>query len=996
MRLAAPAGASLSVFDGDRSGGSSLLQRSGKVFQTETVTATSGTATIVWQPPPGPLSDDSVYGDFQVQWVTSPGGGGAPEAPSPSAAASPAASLAPSATSAPPSASAAPALTSSVPPPLPSVPASVPAGLTVARVWLPFRAEFNAERVAQLSPSAARAAQIQLKSLRLLNSGGVGVDIRVVSPQVTQVTPPDVLEVLMRLNPSKPGTAQLGACVEALVHAASAPSAEWAADELLGFLATDATHMAWEYEQVQAMESVPTGSLLHLDRADAESPTGTRQALFVPLFGATGQWELPRAPVVVQSASLLLPEGQWPGVFQVTLLENDQSALSSGGAWLSPVDTGTGVWVKVSAVHLPPSTSGSVQVTLQLWTGTSLSGDLVAAVPLQIEFDGQGGASPSPAAAASASAPPSTPPSGGGSTPSPQPSESAPPTPGGHSYGVTVWLPLTLDSSVLDLISLESEARTNTEKLVAEAAITSSTATPSIFAQVVSLQESAQLPRVVLRVFFSYSDGIGQLEPHVKRLADAVASPPQTWKADPVLKLLSGEVRWQYERKPLVAASSPMVFVSLDRGLLGPGKHFILPASLRLYAPLDSGATVISSAESDLPVEYHSRLDVSIVSCGDFTNGGSVMFVGPGEPSVSIDLVLTVNGLPEDMPDQFTFNVALHTSASRFDPTTDVTVQVVMQLSRTPGGLPSPTPSALPGPNAGAAGTQCSGKNTENTKSFAVGALAGAGAVLLLLACAVLSKRYCSCCSCCCASANNRGGFRPQVDEHDDESGAASSPAVAAGSVALEMTATRGGSNSVSGGGASRLAHQERSASPDESQSLIKRDEDSAAAEGGGSALEPPPTRLTRSSSSGGQGHLTRQDSGRSSVSVTSTQHSLQLSRSASVSPAEFEAKWEELRTLDIVGGTLAKGVKGGESELESHLAPLHIRCIASGVVNGVTKQYFYALDTEGGEEGGLFAAEITVTHSSGHVSALIKGPVGDKGVQFANILTSRLRVLLQ
>ena len=89
------------------------------------------------------------------------------------------------------------------------------------------------------------------------------------------------------------------------------------------------------------------------------------------------------------------------------------------------------------------------------------------------------------------------------------------------------------------------------------------------------------------------------------------------------------------------------------------------------------------------------------------------------------------------------------------------------------------------------------------------------------------------------------------------------------------------------------------------------------------------------------------------------------------------------------------------EGALEALLRPLHIHCIASGVVGGVTKQYYYAVASDHAGrtgdslQGGLFAVEISVTAATRHLSALIKGPTGGSAnSRFAHIVQQRLRAL--
>jgi len=1002
-RLAAPAGASLSIFDGPPSGGTLLLSKSGKVFLAETVTATSGNATIAWKPPPGPLMDDSVHGDFQVQWGTgavpaatatpSPAGSpthGALPAGSPAASSTASYSSVPTALHSPAASNANPPLASSGTP-LPSAPPPGSAnGTLTARVWLPFRPEFNAAVMPHLSPHDGLSAGDILREVLIRVS--VDANFRVVTLQDSHVVPTPVMEVLLVSNSAQSSTTSLSTAIEVLVGAAAAPSAAWAAHALLGKLATSRQGMSWAYETASPLQTTAGGLILELDRASALTARGSGQTLFVPLLAGQSSAALaPPAPVFISRVTVSFPGGP-VGIATVELLGQPMHALGSRGVWVDPLNMGTGVWVYLLLQRIPASTSTSVQAVLRFWGGQyKLSAPPQAEAPVQLLIPGGAAAaspSPPPPAASASVLPPF--PSAAPPSSSMQPSEPPPAASGAplNVYGATVWMPLRLDDGVPDLLTLWNEAKGNTEDLV----LAELHALPlsSLFVDITSFQESAELPTVALRVFIAHTLTPASLAADVEILRGVVSSPPPSWDQDPVLRLLTGEVTWRYEAAPQMAATPTALYFAVARDQLGTGQRFYLTSSTEVYVPLTSGATVLGSFNADVPIEYASKITVMVTGGGHFSSGGLSAYLGPAQPYVPLGVLVQFDNLPADMPDTLTIPLTIGGPIQQHSPGSSVVVVLVIQLAGRPT-LPSPSPS--PGGTASSStGTECGSEEKKADTMFAVGALTGAGGVLLLLAGVLVARRFCSCC-CCTSQACARSGFQAQVDEPDDGNSPRGSPRPAPDAVTVEMTAQGGGASAGGPAAGARLARQERSASPDESQSLIKREEESAAAASGDGAGDPPLTRLTRSSSTG-RSLPSRQDSAGSCSSVVSTQHSLQLSRTGRVTPADFETRWEDLRTLDIVGGTLAKGVKGGESELEAHLTPLRVRCIASGVVNGVTKQYFYALDAE--DEGCLFAAEITVTHSSGHVSALIKGPVGDKGVEFANILTSRLRVLLQ
>ena len=248
-----------------------------------------------------------------------------------------------------------------------------------------------------------------------------------------------------------------------------------------------------------------------------------------------------------------------------------------------------------------------------------------------------------------------------------------------------------------------------------------------------------------------------------------------------------------------------------------------------------------------------------------------------------------------------------------------------------------------------------------------IGALGGAGLVLAL-ALGVW------CCRRRCASSPQQRGFQRQVDMDAAEEKAA----VGSGDVAVEMVGAGGGgvprlergsrvsshaSAAASHGTASPVRQGEiGTSSPSESDTLIER--------------EAPPA-------------LARSVSGASASSAALV--SLDLQARPALAAAQFESRWEALRTLDMLDGVLAGGISAEEVDVEGLLAPLHVHCIASGVVGGVQKQYFYAL----GGDGTMYAAEVALTPSNRRLSTLIKGPAGSSGQAFARLLSGRLQGLL-
>jgi len=104
----------------------------------------------------------------------------------------------------------------------------------------------------------------------------------------------------------------------------------------------------------------------------------------------------------------------------------------------------------------------------------------------------------------------------------------------------------------------------------------------------------------------------------------------------------------------------------------------------------------------------------------------------------------------------------------------------------------------------------------------------------------------------------------------------------------------------------------------------------------------------------------------------------------------DFEPKWNSLATVEVWGATLRAPLAG--KQMEDTLGAGHIRCMASGVIDGVQKFYFYAEDAA----AALFMAEVSVTAASMRVSAVIKAANAAKGAQFVTIFKQHVGRLVR
>jgi hypothetical protein len=107
-----------------------------------------------------------------------------------------------------------------------------------------------------------------------------------------------------------------------------------------------------------------------------------------------------------------------------------------------------------------------------------------------------------------------------------------------------------------------------------------------------------------------------------------------------------------------------------------------------------------------------------------------------------------------------------------------------------------------------------------------------------------------------------------------------------------------------------------------------------------------------------------------------------------SLKPADFEAAWLGLTTVEIWGETLAAMPAAGE--LERALSPHGIACMASGAVAGAgaTKFYFYGE----GSASGYAIAEVTLTHASLRLTAIVKAPAGPAGQALGGAFTEAFK----
>lgn len=104
----------------------------------------------------------------------------------------------------------------------------------------------------------------------------------------------------------------------------------------------------------------------------------------------------------------------------------------------------------------------------------------------------------------------------------------------------------------------------------------------------------------------------------------------------------------------------------------------------------------------------------------------------------------------------------------------------------------------------------------------------------------------------------------------------------------------------------------------------------------------------------------------------------------------DFEPRWNSLATVEVWGATLRAPL--ANKQMEETLGKANIRCMASGVIDGVQKYYFYAEDSD----GALFMAEVSVTGSSMRVSAVIKAANAAKGAQFVAIFKQHVARLVR
>lgn len=134
--------------------------------------------------------------------------------------------------------------------------------------------------------------------------------------------------------------------------------------------------------------------------------------------------------------------------------------------------------------------------------------------------------------------------------------------------------------------------------------------------------------------------------------------------------------------------------------------------------------------------------------------------------------------------------------------------------------------------------------------------------------------------------------------------------------------------------------------------------------------------------------------SNNSSMGTTGNGGGLALKSKPVLKASEFERHWSSLVTVELWGATLAN--RPADGELEKSLSTRHIACMASGVVGGVSKYYFYGQavspeDTTIGSIGGpgstsstnLAIAEVSLPANSKRISAVIKASNPSLGLVF-------------
>ena len=93
-----------------------------------------------------------------------------------------------------------------------------------------------------------------------------------------------------------------------------------------------------------------------------------------------------------------------------------------------------------------------------------------------------------------------------------------------------------------------------------------------------------------------------------------------------------------------------------------------------------------------------------------------------------------------------------------------------------------------------------------------------------------------------------------------------------------------------------------------------------------------------------------------------------------SLSVADFEQHWRTLPTCERWESTLQCAPLDRDGALAAHLAPAHLRCLASGTVAGVVKAYFYA---HGDDDpigcSSLCIAEVSVTLASLRLGVVVR-----------------------
>jgi hypothetical protein len=88
--------------------------------------------------------------------------------------------------------------------------------------------------------------------------------------------------------------------------------------------------------------------------------------------------------------------------------------------------------------------------------------------------------------------------------------------------------------------------------------------------------------------------------------------------------------------------------------------------------------------------------------------------------------------------------------------------------------------------------------------------------------------------------------------------------------------------------------------------------------------------------------------------------------------------------TVELWGASLKPGARPMPGEFEKALATVNIACMASGVVGGVSKYYFFGQSTSGGEtDADLAIAELSLLATSSRLSSIVKASSAAMGVAF-------------